>query len=488
MSEQNTFYTDRKDKSTVLIVDDQPKNLQLAASVLNAHYKLLLADGGQKALKIAAEKQPDLILLDVMMPGISGYEVCQQLKENPQTAAIPVIFLTAKNEEEDILQAFEVGGVDYVTKPFKAREVLARIKTQISLRQAEKRLRQVIDLVPHRLFAKDAEDRIVLANNATAAFYNSTVEELVGKQEPEVENGTYLQNTDETNNCEEQLKLSNGKTHYYQTTKLPFTFSGTELPALLEIAVDVTALKEQQQEISDLNRSLMQHNTYKDKLLSIIAHDLRGPLGGAVGLLDLIHKNQEKLSKEKILDYVAKLKDSTGHTLELLNNLLLWTQNQFERVSIKPTNLNLHTELQRVLKQLSHQASAKQVQLHCNASQTLQVHADADMLQTILRNLISNAIKFTPGGKSVHITAEATLGFMDVQVQDEGVGISEENLQKLQQETPVNHSTFGTNREKGSGLGLSLCRDFIKLHGGQLHIKSTEGVGSCFSFTIPAAK
>lgn len=483
----------RKNVSVILIVDDQPKNLQLAASVLNAHYKLLLADSGPKAIKIATEKQPDLILLDVMMPGMSGYEVCKQLKDVPATANIPIIFLTAKSEEEDILKAFEVGGVDYVTKPFKAKEVLARIKTQIALRNAEKRLRQVIDLVPYRLFAKDSEGNVIMANNATASFHHTSVEELLGKPEPALPNGMQYIAPQENEayqdaTCEEKLQLSNGSAHFYQTTKLPFTFSGTDKPALLQLAVDVTALKEQQKEISALNDRLIQHNDYKDKMLSIIAHDLRGPLGGTVALLDLICKNQEKLSKEKIIHYAEKLKDNTSSSLELLNNLLLWTQSQFERVRFEPMPLPLKPELHTVLKPLRQQASQKGVHLHDEVPEGITLHADTDMLQTILRNLVSNAIKFTTPDKSIFITAQQQDGMASITVADQGIGIPDQNLQKLLKRTHENISTFGTNNEKGSGIGLNLCLDFVEKHGGKMTINSQEGKGSTFSFTIPIAQ
>ena len=141
-------------KSSILIVDDNPKNLQLAASVLNPFYRLFLADSGEKAIKTAEAKIPDLILLDIMMPDINGFEVCKALKQNETTKKIPIIFITAKTEEEDISLAFELGGADYVTKPFKIKEVLARVKTQIDLKQAqnmlEKQNLELKDLVQNR--------------------------------------------------------------------------------------------------------------------------------------------------------------------------------------------------------------------------------------------------------------------------------------------------------------------------------------------------
>lgn len=132
-------------KKTILVVDDQPKNLQLAAFVLKPYYELVLVNNGEAAIKTAAERLPDLILLDIMMPGMSGYEVCEALKRNPLVAEIPVIFLTAKIAEEDLIKAYDVGGVDYVTKPFRAKELLLRISTQITLIDSLQKIKRYND-------------------------------------------------------------------------------------------------------------------------------------------------------------------------------------------------------------------------------------------------------------------------------------------------------------------------------------------------------
>lgn len=132
-------------KRTILVVDDQPKNLQLAAYVLKPFYELILVNSGEKAIKMASEKLPDLILLDIMMPGMSGYEVCEILKNDPLVKSIPVIFLTAKVSEEDLIKAYDVGGVDYVTKPFRAKELLLRIGTQIALIDSLQKIKRYND-------------------------------------------------------------------------------------------------------------------------------------------------------------------------------------------------------------------------------------------------------------------------------------------------------------------------------------------------------
>lgn len=147
-------------KRTILVVDDQPKNLQLAAYVLKPYYELILVSNAQKALQMAKDRRPDLILLDIMMPVMSGYEVCEAMKADPLIADIPVIFLTAKVSEEDLIKGYDVGGVDYVTKPFRAKELLLRIGTQIKLVESVQKINRYNDYLK---ILNDNKDKIFSA-------------------------------------------------------------------------------------------------------------------------------------------------------------------------------------------------------------------------------------------------------------------------------------------------------------------------------------
>jgi two-component system, sensor histidine kinase and response regulator len=487
----------RQEKSVVLVVDDNPKNLQLVATVLNPYYRLLLTGSGHKAIEIAHKIQPDLILLDIMMPEISGYEVCEILKNDNGTRHIPVIFLTAKSEEEDIVKAFDVGGADYITKPFKTKELLTRVNTVIYLSNNRKRLRQVIDLVPHRLYAKDIEGNIVLANNAAAEFYQKKVEDILGLPEPALPEGCEYEiivddklcppgdGYNEVQTCEEHLKFPDGRRRFYQTNKIPFTFSGTKLPALLQISMDVTELKEKQEEINRLNQQLLQHSAYKDKLLSIIAHDLVNLIFSNEIALMLILKSGDTISKEEILAEVDKARRNTSKTLDLLNDLLMWSMAQFKSVTFTPVNLSLNAELRKLAGHMQTQAEAKGVTLNLELSGELQVKADRNMLQTIMRNLVSNAIKFSEPGKAITINAHPEKQKAKISVTDEGIGMSPKAVKSILQRNTENLVSFGTEGEKGTGLGLNLSQEFIEQHGGKLKIKSKPGQGSTFTFTLP---
>ena len=499
MNTKDFLKVQRQEKSLVLVVDDNPKNLQLVASVLNPHYRLLLADNGQKALTISMDKKPDLILLDIMMPGLTGFDVSARLKQHSHTRHIPIIFLTAKNDEDDITKAFESGGVDYITKPFRATELLARVKTQVNLHNTEKRLRQVIDLVPHRLFAKDSEGKIVLANQATATFFSATVEELLGKPEPPLPAGYhYVASPEQEQNHtlfdnngnisrEEYLHLPDGTKHFYHTSVISFTFSGTTLPAILQLAIDVTALKEKQEVISELNQKLLQHSSHKDRLLTIIAHDLRDQMFGCASALNLLEKKKETLTKEEMMASIFKLQNNTLQIQGLLHDLLLWSQAQFKAISFEPAPLSLREEFKMLLLNQQYLAENKKVQLQVETPEDYHVLADANMLRTILRNLVTNAIKFSAAGQTITISARKKDGRIFISVTDEGIGINARTINKLLNKNIENITSFGTSGEKGSGLGLSISIEFIEQHGGELQIESEVDKGSTFTFSVPAA-
>jgi putative two-component system response regulator len=146
----------------VLIVDDNPTNIDLLVNTLQAEYRLGIAKNGRKALEYTAKQKPDLILLDIMMPEMDGYEVCAHLKADPASASIPVVFITAISETVHKTRGFELGAVDYITKPFHAAEVRARVRTHLCLEQMRSQLQSQNALLEHEVARKTAEIRDIL--------------------------------------------------------------------------------------------------------------------------------------------------------------------------------------------------------------------------------------------------------------------------------------------------------------------------------------
>ncbi len=222
----------------------------------------------------------------------------------------------------------------------------------------------------------------------------------------------------------------------------------------------------------------------RDELYSVIAHDLRAPVSTIKMINTIIESEKNKIRNAGIRKKFEMINQTTEEAFNLLENLLRWTQNQIGKTRVVSSEFDMGTAIQQVLSLFTTVADSKNIHLHPFIHLKLRVCADEDMIKTVLRNLISNAIKFTyPGGKiEIRLTAEK--GFALVSVADNGIGLSPEERKKILT-GKKGISTYGTKNEKGYGLGLQLCRDFIRMNKGKFHIVSAPGKGSTFSFTIP---
>lgn len=364
----------------ILIVDDVMSNVLLLKVLLtNEKFAIATASNGRQALEQVEKENPDLVLLDVMMPDMSGFEVAQHLKSNPNTADIPIIFLTALNSTADIVKGFQVGANDFISKPFNKEELIIRVTHQISLVAAK---------------------RLILS----------------------------------------------------KTEELQRTIAG------------------------------------RDKLYSVIAHDLRSPMGSIKMVLNMLILNlpSEKIGAE-MYELLTMANQTTEDVFSLLDNLLKWTKSQIGKLNVVYQDVDLVEVKDGVIEIFSMVASLKKIRIHEMKPEKMMVNADIDMLKTVVRNLLSNAIKFSKENSEVLVKMEEVDGMAVVSVQDYGCGISEEGQKKLLH-TDTHFSTFGTNNEEGSGLGLLLCKDFVVKNGGKLWFTSKEGEGSIFSFSIPVKK
>lgn len=364
----------------ILIVDDVMSNVLLLKVLLtNEKFAIATASNGRQALEQVEKENPDLVLLDVMMPDMSGFEVAQHLKSNPNTADIPIFFLTALNSTADIVKGFQVGANDFISKPFNKEELIIRVTHQISLVAAK---------------------RLILS----------------------------------------------------KTEELQRTIAG------------------------------------RDKLYSVIAHDLRSPMGSIKMVLNMLILNlpSEKIGAE-MYELLTMANQTTEDVFSLLDNLLKWTKSQIGKLNVVYQDVDLVEVTDGVIEIFSMVASLKKIRIHEMKPEKMMVNADIDMLKTVVRNLLSNAIKFSKENSEVLVKMEEVDGMAVVSVQDYGCGISEEGQKKLLH-TDTHFSTFGTNNEEGSGLGLLLCKDFVVKNGGKLWFTSKEGEGSIFSFSIPVKK
>ncbi|MGN8226736.1 hybrid sensor histidine kinase/response regulator [Gracilimonas sp. BCB1] len=363
------------ERGFVLIVDDVPKNLQLLGTTLReAGYKVAAVSKPEQVLDSALKYMPDLILLDVMMPGKSGFEVCEELKAHSDLKHIPVIFLTAKVEQESVVHGLNLGGADYVTKPFNTQELLARVDTHISLKQSKDKL------------------------------------------------------------------------------------------------------KEQNQKLEEL--SLM-----KDRIYSVIGHDLRGPVNGISGVINMLLNDLENTDPQKLKRFLTLINESSTNLWNLLTDLLSWARVQSKELKVNRSNFYLLRAIEDDAKAMKLIADKKAIKIRIHPEEDFEINADKSFIRTIIRNFLSNALKFSDkNGSTIDINIEFNEN-LKISVKDHGIGMSEQVKERLfKMEHPKDESSMNIN---GAGFGLLLCNELAKLHSGSITVESEEGTGSTFTLVIP---
>lgn len=355
--------------SHILIVDDVVPNVQIAKAILQMDgYEVATAESGPEALKYLRYHRVDLILLDIMMPDMDGFDVARTIKEMPGVAETPIIYLTARNDEESLTKGFELGAVDYITKPFRGAELRMRVRTHLKLRFIQSRLQEA--------------------------------------------------------------------------------------------------------------------NAAKDKFFSIIAHDLRSPFTALVGMSQYLATGLDKLDAETAKEFLQGMHKSSKNAFNLLENLLEWSRIQTGRMPIEPEEIDVAEIVRENLALLEVNIDKKGLHIENNLQPAEPAYADENSINAVVRNLLSNAIKFTPEEGQIALHSNRTEEEVVITVQDNGPGISSEILPTLFR-IDVRHTNAGTHWEKGTGLGLVLCKEFIEKNNGQISVESEPGQGTMFMFSLP---
>lgn len=371
-------------RGNILIVDDSAALSELISEMLKAEdYNCLSVGSGEEAIEYLKAIKPDLILLDRTLPGMNGFEVCKVIKKNKDLKKIPIIFLTATNDVNDKVEGFNIGAVDYITKPFQKEELLARVNSHFEL---------------------------------------------------------------------------------YKLSQL---------------------LKDQTESLRESEKSLKELNATKDKFFSIIAHDLKGPMNNILELSRFIKTKFDEGDKDEVDELLLHLCNTAETTNELLVTLLDWASVQQGKMPYTPQVLNLFNVVNNSIRILRSNSRAKKICVKNNTNENINVFADPNMLQAILRNLISNAIKFTPKGGSIAVNSNIRGDMVNVCVSDNGIGIDAKNAKNL---FVINRakSSYGTEGETGTGLGLILCKEFVEKHRGNIWVESQLGSGTSIWFSLPA--
>lgn len=355
--------------ANILIVDDNPAKLEsVAAMIENDYLNIVKVEEGYAAVNKANETQFALILLDVSMPGLDGYETASMIRSSSKNSTTPIIFITDTYfAEEHKFKGYSSGAVDYLTTPFVPKIVKSKVDIFVNLFRRTKKLEQV------------------LAKN--------------------------------------------------------------------------------------------------EKFYSIIAHDLRSPFHPLLGLSQILMDDADKLPPEEINEISTEINRVANKLLQLLNDLLELTRLRSEDFIYAPTKVKLKNVVEHVFDLVSSTAGVKKITL-CNQTEGHLILADKIMLQTIIQNLVSNAIKFTPAEGMITVSSKEVGDSIEINVTDNGIGIKPENFEKLFA-SDVKFTTTGTNQEIGTGLGLSICKELAETQNGSISVRSEIGKGTTFTITLP---
>jgi PAS domain S-box-containing protein len=373
--------------------------------------------------------------------------------------------------------------------------ITKRKKIEQDLILSEKKYRKIFENVQDVFYRTNHLGIITEISPSISVYSGFSREEVIGKQvtdfyyysQDRLRVIEMLQNEGLVTDVEVRLKTKDNQLKYASVNARLIKEDG-KLIATEGSLRDVTTRKFQENALKALNIELQSSNDQKNKLLSIIGHDLRNPISGSLQLLELTLMDYESTSSEEVHAYLTKMKQELGNANELLEDLLTWAKAQFETFTITPIYIpSLANLVENCIHKVSPMAFNKGVNITLDIPEHLAIKADVSMLETILRNLVSNAIKFTPSGGDVAVSAIPLENKILFSVKDNGVGISPEQV-KLLFNNYSNVTTYGTAGEKGTGLGLNLCRDFVLKHGGEIWAESTKEEGSTFYFTIPEGR
>ena len=375
------------------------------------------------------------------------------------------------------------------------RDITDRKQMEVLLQQSEERYRTLTENIGEGVIIVNEDETFVYANPSAERIYGVSKGELTGVSVKDflddenlvlIKNQTQKRREQESSSYEHEIVLKDGTKKDILGTATPY-FEGEKFIGTFGVFRDITERKKTESELRNLSEALTESNATKDKFFSIIAHDLKSPFNSILGLTDALIQDFKNLDEKRIDGLLNTIKNSSERAFELLENLLTWANSQTGRIEYTPEMINLRQTINETISLLEDQATSKYIHLSSPALEDCIAFCDKQMIQTVLRNLVSNAIKFTPPNGDVVIAITSTDHFYEISVKDTGIGIAKEDIPKLFR-IESKYSTRGTADEKGTGLGLILCKEFVEKHGGKIWVESEEGKGSAFYFTLPLMK
>jgi PAS domain S-box-containing protein len=501
----------------ILIVDDIPANAEALSDILGVSgYQIVVAEDGESTLHQAEQVQPDLILLDVILPGMDGFETCRRLKTNEKTQDISVIFVTALDNPADIALGFEVGGVDYITRPLRYKEVLARINTHLTICNLQKELltqnKQLQEKNIRQMWAQEAlkesrERYRLLAEHSTDIISRLTaegvylyvspacktmlgyeIEEMVGRSlydfvHPQdvatmkEAGGSALERPDVMVQTYRTRRKDDSYTWSETTTKLIRYPKTGKVLEIVAITRDVSERKEAQEALEQANLSLQASNEDLRIFSRTVAHDLKNPIGGILGLCDLWEL--KGIIPEELQEDVQKVRRMAGKMSDIIDSLLLLAG--VRQAEINPEPLDMAGIVAAAQERLAPMVAEYEAMIELPHEWPVAL-GYAPWIEEVWANYLSNALKY--GGQPPHIQLGATVqpgNMVQFWVTDNGPGLTPEEHAQLF--TPFVRVT--QRQVEGHGLGLSIVQHIAEKLGGRAGVESKNGEGCKFYFLLP---
>ena len=522
-------------KIRVLLIDDDEDayiiTRDLFDEFINPHYTLDWHSSFEEGLAALCSDDHDLYLVDYRLGAKTGLELVEQATARGCTK--PIILLTGQGDHEVDVAAMKAGASDYLVKgninaqllERSMRYALDRAVTLEQLRQSEERYRHIVDSATDIIYRTDAKGNYTYFNPTAVRMLQYSNVELSGTNFLDIVRPDFHSRVKRFFNVQFARKtvesyieapvVAKDGTELWFGQNSQLIFDGDSIVGMQAVARDITArkhaedqlqtyldelhksqnlLRERASELLMLNdqltkseQELRELNASKDKFFSIISHDLKSPFNSLLGFSEVLATDFDSLSVDEVKQMNVQMHNAASRLFALLENLLHWSRIQTGRMERQPTKFDIYALVEQAVALLSGNAARKEIELIVRVAGATQVYADQNMMHSVVQNLISNAIKFTPRKGTITITGRMLDRFIELSVHDTGVGIPESGLKSLFR-IDKTYTTSGTEKEKGTGLGLILCKDLIEKNEGTLAVESVVGAGTTFTFTIPLAE
>ena len=372
-------------------------------------------------------------------------------------------------------------------------DITERKQAELTLIESERKYRFIVENVGEGIGFVNADEEFVVANPAAERIFGVEKGELLGKnlkgflsedQYLAILNQTEIRKKGQESTYEFELTRTDGEKRNVFIIAVPQFDDSNKFSGTHGIFRDITEQKQTELALKESEIRLRQLNADKDRFISILGHDLKNPFNIILGFSKLLTEDIRNLNTDEIEDIANNINKSARNSFNLIEDILMWAGAQQGKIPFKPLKLSFADICQYAVEALKQSADAKNITINYSKADHINVFADNDMLKTVLRNLVSNAIKFTNNGGTININAEENSGNVTISVSDNGIGIKPDDLKKL-----FNISEFitttGTAEETGTGFGLLLCKEFVDKHQGKIWVESELGKGSDFKFTLP---